>query len=141
MPRRKNTKGDQYIVLNEAAQYEPVLAPGKTEIWYTTPESFRDLGMGLEFVAENFPEEYPEPLNLSKTHIMLGRIKCMDKNHIFHIMQGEQWSPEGEARKLIKRLGLHHTSMSVGDIVVIRGSAWFVDRMGWVNLGRVDKAE
>jgi hypothetical protein len=30
-------------------------------------------------------------------------------------MQGENWSPNGEARPLIKMLGLKHTSMSVGD--------------------------
>lgn len=32
-------------------------------------------------------------------------------------MQGEVWSPNGEARGLIEALGLHHTSMSVGDVL------------------------
>jgi len=31
-------------------------------------------------------------------------------------MQGEIWSPNGEARPLIESLGLSHTSMSVGDV-------------------------
>ena len=31
-------------------------------------------------------------------------------------MQGQNWSPHGEARMLIKHVGLHHTSMSVGDL-------------------------
>jgi hypothetical protein len=33
-------------------------------------------------------------------------------------MQGEVWSPNGEARGLIEAKGLLHTSMSVGDVVV-----------------------
>lgn len=34
-------------------------------------------------------------------------------------MQGENWSPNGEARSLIEEKGLIHTSMSMGDIVQI----------------------
>jgi hypothetical protein len=33
------------------------------------------------------------------------------------MMQGEQWSPNGEARELIRSLGLSHASMSIGDVV------------------------
>lgn len=36
---------------------------------------------------------------------------------IFCEMQGEVWSPKGERRSLIEKLGLCHTSMSVGDLV------------------------
>jgi hypothetical protein len=36
---------------------------------------------------------------------------------IYLVMQGETWSPEGEARELILRSGLKHTSMSVGDLI------------------------
>jgi hypothetical protein len=31
--------------------------------------------------------------------------------------QGENWSPNGEARPLIEAAGLCHTSMSVGDVI------------------------
>jgi hypothetical protein len=145
MGRKRNAAGDQYHMLNDAARY-PLLrssfAHGTTEIWYMKPEVFRDVGMGLEFLATHFPGEYPEPYNLSKTHIMLGRIAEKNKNDIFGMMQGEIWSPEGEARTLIKMIGLAHTSMSIGDIAVINGSAWFTDSgAGWVNLGRVNKGE
>jgi hypothetical protein len=38
----------------------------------------------------------------------------------FHYMQGEVWSPEAQASPLIEVLGLKHTSMSIGDLVVNR---------------------
>jgi len=37
---------------------------------------------------------------------------------VYSKMQGERWSPRGEARPLIKALGLSHTSMSVGDVIL-----------------------
>ena len=36
---------------------------------------------------------------------------------VFMMMQAEEWSPNGEARPLIRSLGLTHTSMSVGDFI------------------------
>jgi hypothetical protein len=47
--------------------------------------------------------------------IMVKRVGAADTEEVFHHMQGEVWSPRGEARPLIRALGLHHTSMSVGD--------------------------
>ena len=41
----------------------------------------------------------------------------MKLEDIFMFMQADRWSPNGEARELIQRLGLRHTSMSVGDLV------------------------
>lgn len=41
-----------------------------------------------------------------------------DLQNLYVFMQGENWSPNGEARDLIKGLGLKHTSMSVGDIIL-----------------------
>lgn len=47
-------------------------------------------------------------------------------------MQGEVWSPNGEARPLIRRAGLHHTSMSVGDIARDQdGVYWLCETSGW----------
>ena len=48
---------------------------------------------------------------------VLFPIKADDLEQVFILMQGEVWSPNGEARDLITGLGLKHTSMSVGDIV------------------------
>jgi hypothetical protein len=58
-------------------------------------------------------------------------------------MQGENWSPNGEARTLIqnmaKQCNFAHTSMSVGDIVRIvepTHDEWFmVKPIGWKSVG------
>lgn len=47
--------------------------------------------------------------------VMVKRVGAADLEEVYHHMQGENWSPRGEARPLIRALGLHHTSMSVGD--------------------------
>ncbi|MCP3927282.1 MAG: hypothetical protein GY714_32385 [Desulfobacterales bacterium] len=49
--------------------------------------------------------------------IQLFNIQANDMEEIFLYMQGEVWSPAGEARELIRALGLVHTSMSVGDVI------------------------
>lgn len=129
----------EYWVLNQAEIHEDVLAPGKTEIWYMKPEVFRNLGMGIEFANKHAPAQMiPHPLALSRTHIMLGRVKGKSLDNLYRALQGDFWSPNGEARSLIKELGLQHTSMSVGDIIVKDGMAYMVDMAGFAEMGRVD---
>ena len=52
-------------------------------------------------------------------------------------MQGEDWSPTGEARELIATKDVRHTSMSVGDIVINHDTrvAYILDRTGSGSLG------
>lgn len=82
------------------------------EIWYMKPEYFR------EFI-QGGPD--PDPDNLEKTHVHLKDLTLQggeaQLERVFYMMQGENWSPEGEARDLIEQKGLRHTSMSVGDVV------------------------
>lgn len=47
----------------------------------------------------------------------LAEVRCVDLEEVFQKMQGENWSPNGEARPIIAALGLHHTSMSTGDLI------------------------
>ena len=42
-----------------------------------------------------------------------------DLEETYMEMQAENWSLNGEARNIIKGLGLNHTSMSVGDAVLV----------------------
>lgn len=49
-------------------------------------------------------------------------------------MQGENWSPNGEAKELIRPLGLKHTSMSVGDIISDGENYWMVAPVGFVRI-------
>ncbi len=49
--------------------------------------------------------------------VQVREIEALDMDQAFMKMQAEIWSPNGEARSLIKKLGLQHTSMSVGDVL------------------------
>ena len=60
-------------------------------------------------------------------------IGAIDLDDVFHKMQGELWSPNGEMSPYIKSLGVAHTSMSVGDIVQNKESGQYfqVKNIGW----------
>lgn len=67
------------------------------------------------------------------THTFLKDVVTDSVENVYWEMQGENWSPRGEARPLIEALGLHHTSMSVGDCVLdVEGDVlWQVANAGW----------
>ena len=54
---------------------------------------------------------------LQETHVHLTTIQAEHRADAWLQMQGENWSPHGEARPLIEMLDLTHTSMSVGDVL------------------------
>lgn len=89
----------------------------KFEVWYMRPEWFPSGIMGAP----------PDASDLAATHIHLTDIMLKDDDGaglsdalelIYAAMQGEAWSPNGEARSLIIEKGLIHTSMSMGDCVI-----------------------
>lgn len=45
---------------------------------------------------------------------------------VFAKMQGENWSPRGGANAYVRRLGLSHISMSIGDLVRDERGRWFL---------------
>ncbi len=64
--------------------------------------------------------------NLGDTHVWLMDLEAENLEDVFQKMQGEVWSPNGEARELILGKGLCHTSMSVGDVVYdVEGDKYF----------------
>jgi len=128
---------EQYKTINDAAKYIPGLAKGNTEIWYYKTEAGRDLGMGSEWCIER--DLLPDPKNLKKTHVYIGSIKETIPEKIFLNLQGDNWSPKGEAYNMIAKTKTH-TSMSMGDIVVVKGQAFMVDRFGFYNLTTGKKA-
>lgn len=73
---------------------------------------------------------------LEETHVFVKEVEYIeDIEYVFCRMQAEQWSPNGEARDLIKSLGLQHTSMSVGDIVEAEnGELYQAAMFGWLKL-------
>jgi hypothetical protein len=122
----------QYRTLNDAAVIEPGLAKGTTEVWYMNPAYFREGIMGLDFARKHGTT--PDPSNLSATHILLGKVKETKPERLHGMLQGERWSPNGEARSLVKKKGLKHTSMSMGDVVKIGNRVFSVDRVGFSRL-------
>jgi hypothetical protein len=137
---RQNLKEavSQYKTLNDAEVYDPGLGKGQTEIWYAkrakgTGKPARDLMMGVEWCRKH--DCLPKPGSLEDTHTMLGEIKMKKKDDIFMALQGENWSPEGESKSLIRKKGLAHTSISVGDIVKMGSQVWMVDMVGYKKLG------
>jgi hypothetical protein len=60
-----------------------------------------------QMTEEEFAEEYT----------LLMELKAKDMNDVFWQMQGEVWSPNGEARQIIKDFGLTHTSMMSQDVI------------------------
>ncbi len=55
--------------------------------------------------------------DLARTHVFLCEIEADSLDGVWWAMQGENWSPNGEARELIQARGLCHTSMSIGDVI------------------------
>jgi len=109
-----------------------VFSPGRTEIWYQTPET-HDRRRGAEIINGILPD----PDNLHKTHRMVGKVDANvdELELIFMRMQGEIWSKHGEASQWIRQLGLAHTSMMVGDVVrFANGDSYYCAAEGWTKI-------
>jgi hypothetical protein len=64
---------------------------------------------------------------------LVSVIEAKNADDAYMNMQGEMWSPMGEARFMIRRLGLRHTSMSIGDVLydLFSGDMYQVMMSGW----------
>ena len=69
---------------------------------------------------------------LATSHVHLCDVEADSLDDAWRLMQAENWSPKGEARPLLKRLDLSHTSMSVGDLIRDEeGTYWECLDLGW----------
>lgn len=104
------------------------------EAWYMKPDFFRDGIMGVSWLKKT--GSMPQVSTLNNTHVNLRSIDAEDLDDVYAKMQGDVWSPNGEARELILSKGLRHTSMSVGDVILdpISKEAWIVDNIGFIKL-------
>ncbi len=110
-----------YQTLNDAQIHEPGLAPGPVQIWFSHSLCIpKFLMVG----------EMPTIEDMERTHVLVGSIIETDKAEIFRILQGPNWSPRGEADKMIANLGTHR-SISIGDIIVTGDEYWTVTRSGF----------
>jgi hypothetical protein len=110
-----------------------VYPAGETEIWYWKNDFAIDAMMGAKFMTKQ--GVMPTPDSVPDNYTLIGKIRETNPDKIFHMMQGEIWSPEGQANDMIRASGTGHTSMSVGDIIHV-GNKWLmVDRFGFHELG------
>jgi hypothetical protein len=69
---------------------------------------------------------------IQSTHVRLCHVEADRLDDAWQQMQAEHWSPNGEARPFLERLGLSHTSMSVGDVLRDEdGTYWECLDLGW----------
>src|SRR5262245_25968261 len=73
-------------------------------VYYMKPEFFRDGSMGPDWLKGK--GKLPDAGALDKTHVFLLEAKAPDLEALIMAMQGENWSPNGEARPLIEARGL-----------------------------------
>ena len=105
---------------------------GTTEIWYQQPGFFFESGQWYRNLKHR--RTLPNRFDLKKTHVLLGKVKETGLKILFINFQGENWSPKGQARTRIRSLGLAHTSMSIGDIIIADGVTHLVDVRGFMEL-------
>jgi hypothetical protein len=75
--------------------------------------------------------------SMEKTHVFLFEVLGTSIESVFWQLQGENWSPHGEARPLIECLRLRHTSMSVGDVIQAPGGRYYICQpWGWKEIQR-----
>ena len=100
-------------------------------VHYAKPEAKRELLMGFNWPQSQVILRCPR----EETHVFLKEVEAEGPWEVFQSMQGEVWSPNGEARALIEEKGLWHTSMSVGDLLEDeQGRFFFCDSFGWREL-------
>ena len=69
---------------------------------------------------------------MQSSHVHVCSVEADSLDDAWRRMQGEHWSPNGEARPLLECLGLSHTSMSVGDVIRDQnGTYWECLELGW----------
>jgi hypothetical protein len=93
--------------------------------WYNTRPEFT-------FPMRAMPDTREE---LEERFKLVKEVKAHSLEKVYYHMQGEIWSPNGEAKPIIERLGLRHTSMSVSDIIETPdGIFWMVMNEGFKSI-------
>lgn len=106
-------------------------------IYYMRPTHMANMMLGTKFLIDN--GIMPDVSSINKTHVELGAISANNLDNVYMKMQGEMWSPFGEANNFIITKELRHTSMSIGDIVYDHQSSkyFMCDTVGFTELNNV----
>lgn len=120
--------------------FHKAVGHGSAQVFYVKPDR-SEKGLNIRFGNHNDIDIR----NLNETHTLLcSGNENLDLEDFFCNLQGERWSPNGEANALIRSKGLAHTSMSIGDIVVLpienstQNKVMFVANVGFVCLGFIE---
>lgn len=112
---------------------------GNTQIWYWKENLGNEMMKGYDYLKVN--QKLPNVENLGATHVLIGAVAETNEDKIFSMMQAEVWSPQNQADDMINNLGVGHTGMSVGDIIVKGNDVLMVDKTGFVNLNAGEENE
>jgi len=105
----------QYRRLSDAGEY---YQPGKTQVWYRKSQT------NTNKINVN---------DLSSTHSMIGTLGETDPEAVFSMMQSESWDTDNAAENMLNQLGVRHSSMTTGDVVVVDKVAHVITNNGIVQ--------
>lgn len=126
------------VILNEATSIKtlqdagPEYSTGDTQIWFSKREFTHNMMRGYDILKAN--NRLPDPTKLNNTHVLVGNVAEKNLDNIFSMMQSEAWNKQGQADALIQRLGIGHSNMSVGDIIVIGKKVLMREKQGYTDL-------
>ena len=73
-------------------------------------------------------------------YVMVREFEAKDLDDAFMKMQADIWSPRGEAHSSLEKLGVKHTSMSVGDVLQDeKGAYHLIEIFGFQRLKSLPK--
>jgi len=110
----------EYSRLSDAGEY---YRPGDTEIWYL--KDGRD------------PSD-TDVNNLYRSHAMIGTLAETDPETILSMMQSENWNTDNGAENMLDSLGVEHSSMRTGDIIVVGDTAHVISDDGIIAVELAD---
>lgn len=110
----------EYNRLSDAGEY---YRPGDTEIWYLKSGASTN-NVDLE--------------NLYRTHAMIGTLAETDPETVFSMMQSENWDTDASAESMLNELGVKHSSMTTGDVIVVDNTAHIIQD-NEINTVELDK--
>ena len=109
---------------------------GLAEIWYKRRPTFR-----------SDPDLRIDNLEATHVHVHNLGITCLAGawgdalGFCYQQMQGEVWSSHLQAKQILRRRGVGHTSLSIGDVVVMpNDKVWECTESGWRAVGWLEMA-
>ncbi len=135
---------DLYLKDGDATKFESFLTGnrffmekffpmGSVQVWYYREEYARDAHFS-DFASMIGARKPNKMHSLDKTHILLCHTNIEDKEILFTRFQDWPGIHSKETNAYLDSIGLTHTSMSVGDIVVIDENTYLCASMGWTRL-------